>query len=55
MIEPKVDMIIRTNLEAPDIIIMAGELQDTHIKEVHQQVSNSSSLNYIQSEYLQLR
>ena len=55
MSDPKVDMIIRANMEAPDIFIMDGELGESFIKELHHEVSNSCSVHYIKSEYLQLR
>ena len=48
-------MIIRTNLEAPDILLPAGELRDENILEVHQEFGDSNSVNFIQSEYLQNR
>ena len=55
MSEPKVDMIIRANMEAPDIIIMDGELGETFIRELQQKVNNSCSVYYINSENIQLR
>ena len=50
-----IGMIIRTNLVAPDIQITAGELLDIDIDRVHQEVSDSHSEYFIDSEYLQNR
>ena len=50
-----IGMIIRTNLVAPDIQISAGELLDTDIERVYQEVCNSNSEYLIDSEYLQNR
>ena len=50
-----IGMIIRTNLVTPDIQISAGELLDTDIERVYQEVCNSNSEYLIDSEYLQNR
>ena len=50
-----IGMIIRTNLVAPDIQITAGELFDTDIERVHQEVRDSHSEYFIDSEYLRNR
>ena len=50
-----IGMIIRTNLVAPDIQFTAGDLLDTDIEKVYQEVSDSNSEYLIDSEYLQNR
>ena len=50
-----IGMIIRTNLVAPDIQITAGDLLDTDIEKVYQEVCDSNSEYLIDSEYLQNR
>ena len=50
-----IGMIIRTNLLAPDIQITTGDLLDTDIERVYQEVCDSNSRYFIDSEYLQDR
>ena len=50
-----IGMIIRTNLLAPDIQITTGDLLDTDIERVYQEVCDSNSRYLIDSEYLQDR
>ena len=50
-----IGMIIRTNLVAPDIQITVGDLLDTDIERVYQEVCDSNSEYFIDSEYLQNR
>ena len=50
-----IGMIIRTNLVVPDIQITFGDLLDTDIERVYQEVCDSNSEYFIDSEYLQNR
>ena len=50
-----IGMIIRTNLVVPDIQITVGDLLDTDIERVYQEVCDSNSEYFIDSEYLQNR
>ena len=55
MSDSDIGMIIRTNLVAPDIQITIGDLLDTDIERVYQEVCDSNSEYFIDSEYLQNR